>query len=113
MVVGCVPPRVPPQWPGGSFLFTTTTLALTALRNARDGSCRRADDGLTGAIGVAAGAWWFVPFPWGERGTAEGRACVTRGGECGGERTAFHLWGKKTTILVLLVEKPSSRARYT
>ena len=46
-VVGCAPPRAPPQWPGVSWLFTTTTMALTALRNARAGSCRRADDGPT------------------------------------------------------------------
>ena len=44
-------------------------------------------------------------IPRGGRATVEGRACVTRGGTCGGERTAFHLWGKKTTIIVFLVEK--------
>jgi hypothetical protein len=47
VVVGCAPPRAPPQWPGGSILLTTTTMALTAWRNARAGSCQRANDGPT------------------------------------------------------------------
>ena len=97
--------RLPRSGPRGYFLFTTTTVALTALRNARAGSCRRADGGSTSAIGVAADSWLVVPLPGGGRATAEGHACVTRGGECRVGRTAFHLKGNKTTIkIVFLVE---------
>jgi len=48
VVVGFAPPRTPPQWaPRVCFVCYNKAMALTALRNARAWSCRRADDGPT------------------------------------------------------------------
>jgi len=98
VVVGCAPPRVPPQRaPRVLFVYDNNIGIHRIAKRTRwvlPTRRRRADLSDRGRGRRVVGR----TFPRGGRATAEGRGCVTRGGECGGETRRFTSGAKKRRL---------------